>query len=74
MHIISMSWTIERTEMNKKGIVELEKAIELAASEGILMFCAATDQGAYIDNSYPAASSTKKLFKINWETRPNPLV
>ena len=50
--------------MNAKGITELEKAIELAASEGILMFCAATDQGAYIDNSYPAASSTKKLFKI----------
>jgi subtilisin family serine protease len=64
VHIISMSWTIERTDTNEKGIAELEKAIELAASEGILMFCAATDQGAYIDNSYPAASSTKKLFKI----------
>jgi subtilisin family serine protease len=50
--------------MNKKGIAELEKAIGLAASEGILMFCAAADQGAYIDNSYPAASPTKKLFKI----------
>jgi hypothetical protein len=50
--------------MNAKGITELEKAIELAAKEGILMFCAATDQGAYKDRSYPAASSTKKLFKI----------
>jgi len=64
VHIISMSWTIERTETNAKGIAELDKAIELAASEGILMFCAATDQGAYMDRSYPAASSTKKLFKI----------
>src|SRR5580658_493987 len=59
-----MSWTVERTDANAKGITELEKAIELAAKEGILMFCAATDQGAYKDRSYPAASSTKKLFKI----------
>ena len=50
--------------MNAKGIAELEKAIELAAKEGILMFCSATDQGAYKDHSYPAASSTKNLFKI----------
>lgn len=59
-----MSWTIEKTDSNTKGIQELEQAIELAAQEGILMFCAATDQGAYKDRSYPAASSTKKLFKI----------
>src|ERR1700683_1227799 len=59
-----MSWTIERTEMNTKGIGRLEKAIELAANEGILMFCAATDQGVYRDRSFPAASSTKRLFKI----------
>jgi Subtilase family len=64
VHIISMSWTVERTDMNAKVIAEFEKAIELAAKEGILMFCAATDQGAYKDRSYPAASSTKKLFKI----------
>ncbi|KAE9368896.1 hypothetical protein N431DRAFT_547753 [Stipitochalara longipes BDJ] len=64
VHIISMSWTIERTDANAPGIALLEKAIELAANSGILMFCAATDQGAYTDRSYPAASSTKKLFKI----------
>lgn len=63
VHIISMSWTIEQTEMNAKGIAELEKAIDLAANQGILMFCAASDQGAFVDRSYPAAS-TKKLFKI----------
>jgi subtilisin family serine protease len=59
-----MSWTIEQTEMNTKGIGRLEKAIELAANEGILMFCAATDQGGYRDHSFPAASSTKRLFKV----------
>jgi hypothetical protein len=62
--IISMSWTIERTETNKADIDELEKAIELAASKDMLMFCAATDQGAFKDRSYPAASGTKKIFKI----------
>ncbi len=65
VHIISMSWTIERTDTNADAILQLEKAIGLAASEGILMFCAATDQGGYRDDSLPAAaSSTKKLFKI----------
>jgi hypothetical protein len=59
-----MSWTIERTEQNTKGINQLEKAIELAANEGILMFCAATDQGGYRNHSFPFASSTKRLFKI----------
>src|SRR4051794_39774893 len=59
-----MSWTIERTELNKSDIDELERAIELAASKDILMFCAATDQGAYRDRTYPAASGTKKIFKI----------
>ncbi|KAB5545922.1 hypothetical protein GE09DRAFT_1132964 [Coniochaeta sp. 2T2.1] len=62
--IISMSWTIERTDLNKDDIVELERAIEEAAAKNILMFCAATDQGAYRDRTYPAASGTKKLFKI----------
>lgn len=64
VYITSMSWTIERTETNEKGIAKLEKAIGLAANSGILMFCAATDQGAYLDRSYPAASYTKKIFKM----------
>ncbi|KAI0101767.1 hypothetical protein GGR51DRAFT_529279 [Nemania sp. FL0031] len=62
--IISMSWTIERTERNKHDIEKLADAVRDAASKGILMFCAATDQGAYKDTTYPAASSTKKIFKI----------
>ena len=59
-----MSWTIERTELNKTEIDDLERAVEQAASRDILMFCAATDQGAYRDRTYPAASGTKKIFKI----------
>jgi hypothetical protein len=62
--IISMSWTVEKTDTNKADVEALEKAIELAASKNILMFCAATDQGAYKDRSWPAASGTKKIFKI----------
>lgn len=59
-----MSWTIEKTESNKDDIADLEKAIELAAGRNILMFCAAADQGAYKDRTYPAATGTKKIFKI----------
>jgi Subtilase family len=59
-----MSWTIEKTDDNKNDIKELEKAIEEAASKNVLMFCAATDLGAFKDRSYPAASGTKKIFKI----------
>jgi len=62
--IISMSWTIDSNDSNKVEIAELEKAIDAAAQENILMFCAATDQGAYRDQSYPAAAGTKRLFKI----------
>ncbi|KAG6356900.1 hypothetical protein INS49_014775 [Diaporthe citri] len=62
--IISMSWTIEETDKNEPGIRELNKAIGSAAEQNILMFCAAADQGAAIDRTYPAASPTKQLFKI----------
>ncbi|KUJ16880.1 uncharacterized protein LY89DRAFT_669327 [Mollisia scopiformis] len=64
VHIISMSWTIERTAQNVSDIADLETAIELAAKQGILMFCAANDQGISSDQSFPAAASTKHLFKI----------
>ncbi|KAL8875188.1 MAG: hypothetical protein Q9198_006414 [Flavoplaca austrocitrina] len=65
VHIISMSWTIERTTYNGSDISELESAIEAAANERILMFCAPSDQGIAHDSSFPAAcSSSKRLFKI----------
>jgi len=60
-----MSWTIERTAHNTADIAELESAIEAAARAGILMFCAANDQGIARDQSFPAAcGGTKHLFKI----------
>lgn len=60
-----MSWTIERTPRNETDILNLESAIETAAKAGILMFCAANDQGIARDHSFPAAcGGTKHLFKI----------
>jgi subtilisin family serine protease len=65
VHIISMSWTIEKTQDNASDIHELESAIEAAARAGILMFCAANDQGIARDHSFPAAcGGTKHIFKI----------
>jgi hypothetical protein len=65
VHIISMSWTIERTALNAADIQDLEYAIEAAAKAGILMFCAANDQGIARDHSFPSAcGGTKHIFKI----------
>lgn len=65
VHIISMSWTIKRTHDNEADIKDLESAIERASKAGILMFCAANDQGIARDRSYPAACTrTKNIFKI----------
>ena len=61
--IISMSWTIEKNNNNAEDIRTLQKAIEAAAEKGILMFCAAADQGIEPDRTYPAAGSTS-VFKI----------
>jgi methylmalonyl-CoA mutase cobalamin-binding subunit len=54
VHIISMSWTIEKRAENETGISELESAIQEAARARILMFCAANDQGVDRDKSFPA--------------------
>ncbi|KAG8169744.1 hypothetical protein KVR01_000489 [Diaporthe batatas] len=62
--IISMSWTIEESDKNDLDIRKLNRAIESAAHQNILMFCAAADQGAASAVTYPAASHTTKLFKI----------
>ncbi|KAI6366354.1 hypothetical protein MCOR25_005169 [Pyricularia grisea] len=62
--VISMSWTIEKTESNKSDVGELERAIEDAAKSDILMFCSASDQGMRRDNTYPYRCPTKKIFRI----------
>ena len=65
VHIISMSWTIERTEYNREGIQGLETALSTAAEAGILMFCAASDQGKGREESFPSACSlTTHIFRI----------
>lgn len=68
VHIISMSWTIEKRAENEAGISELESAIQDAARAGILMFCAANDQGIARDKSFPAGGREKNLFKIGAAT------
>ncbi|KAI1102252.1 hypothetical protein F4804DRAFT_343395 [Jackrogersella minutella] len=47
-----------------KRQITAKSAAKLAACNNILMFCAATDQGAYKDKTYPAATATKSIFKI----------
>ena len=67
--IISMSWTIEKTDENKSDILALEQAVQDAANRNILMFCAASDGGAVSDRSFPARSGKKEvLFKIGAAT------
>lgn len=65
--IISMSWTIEKGDQNKRGIEKLEAAIREAADKKILMFCAASDQGVNTDNSFPG--KTGLCFKIGAATQ-----
>ncbi|KAI1325407.1 hypothetical protein F5Y16DRAFT_377936 [Xylariaceae sp. FL0255] len=62
--IISMSWTIEKTDRNSNDIDELKEAISQAAKKNILMFCSAADQGAYPDEAFPAATNITSIFKI----------
>lgn len=64
--IISMSWTIERTESNKEDIIKLETALNEAARKKILLFCAASDQGVSPDKSFPGREPS--CFKIGAAT------
>ncbi|KAM0436593.1 hypothetical protein ACHAPT_002301 [Fusarium lateritium] len=61
--IISMSWSLVRTNENRKGIDELDKQIQRAANEKILLYCAAADKGRYDDHVelYPRDSDTKVI-------------
>jgi len=58
VHIISMSWTIHRTQDNDTGFKELTAAIKEAQDAKILMFGAASDQGFNSDRKpFPAKAS-----------------
>jgi hypothetical protein len=55
VHIISMSWTIQKTPDNDADFERLSAAIKKAQDAGILMFGAASDQGFNnAINPYPA--------------------
>ncbi len=66
--IISMSWTIKKTTENATHIEDLEEAVKTAATNGILMFCAASDGGAVTDLTFPAESGRDSVFKIGAAT------
>ena len=63
-----MSWTIKKTEENASHIEDLEKTVKTAATNGILMFCAASDGGAVTDQTFPAESRRDSVFKIGAAT------
>ena len=63
-----MSWTIEATADNGKSIERLKKAVEEAAKNNILMFCAASDGGAISDKSFPGKAPRDSVFKIGAAT------
>ncbi|KAF4961920.1 hypothetical protein FSARC_9961 [Fusarium sarcochroum] len=62
VQIISMSWTIKPPEGDKRK--EFDDAVYNALNnKGILMFCAASDQGKSADLTYPYASN-RSSFRI----------
>lgn len=67
--IITMSWTVKKVKIgnfdNGNGIISLDGAIQTAANDNILMFCAVQDGAHYeADEIYPSQSDTKKLMTV----------
>ncbi|KAK5992939.1 Intracellular serine protease-like protein [Cladobotryum mycophilum] len=68
--IISMSWTVQKSEDNAKDITRLQEALERAVKEKILIFCSAPDIGRMNDqimsSYYPfgCSSISNDIFKI----------
>jgi len=67
--IISMSWTIGKSYKDgqkKEALGELDRAIRVASSKDILMFCAARDEGLEqpTEIPFPAASDVKNIHVI----------
>ncbi|EAQ88708.1 hypothetical protein CHGG_05327 [Chaetomium globosum CBS 148.51] len=63
VHIISMSWSLVKVDANKEQIALLDSKIQEAARKGIIMYCAAADQGQYGSDLelYPARADTKHV-------------
>ena len=67
VHVISMSWTIDRVE--GKDLVNLQTAIDKAIANNILLFSACDDQGNNKkDIPYPARCNKDKIFRIGAAT------
>jgi hypothetical protein len=66
--IISMSWIINKDDPKLTDTIlgELNQGLTDAANKGVLMFCAANDEGVENANrqAYPAAAIPGKVFKI----------
>lgn len=69
---MSMSWTIRRNDSDKKqqdDWAELEKAIGAAVNKGILLFCAAPDDGTISDGTFDAhlpvgSKERSRIFRV----------
>ncbi|KAF4995238.1 hypothetical protein FGRMN_5269 [Fusarium graminum] len=61
--VISMSWSLVKSNNNKDGVKQLEDQIQLAARANIIMYCAAPDQKYYKGNGeiVPHSSDTKRI-------------
>ncbi|KAF5667799.1 hypothetical protein FHETE_5568 [Fusarium heterosporum] len=61
--VISMSWSLIKSNNNKEGVKQLEDQIQLAAKANIIMYCAAPDQKYYKGNGeiVPHSTDTKRI-------------
>lgn len=63
VHAICMSWSMkEPAEPAEK--IAFDEAIRSAHSKQILMFCAVSDQGSFLDKTYPHSSNPNHTFLI----------
>src|SRR4051794_24257385 len=60
-----MSWTVYKTADNDSNIKDLNRIINKAGEDGIILYCACEDKGQNkVGKSYPGSSDTKKLKRI----------
>ncbi|KAF2269529.1 subtilisin-like protein [Lojkania enalia] len=71
VHIISMSWSIDKIT-NQNDARDLQKAVDDAIAAGILLFCASDDQGNSRPedvDTYPGKCNAQRIFRIGAATR-----
>ncbi|THV53899.1 hypothetical protein BGAL_0039g00110 [Botrytis galanthina] len=67
VHIISMSWTIQKPKDSTTRDL-LREAIAEAVQKNIIMFCSASDEGPIEDESFPWAAAKSSIFRIGAAT------